>query len=115
MRIAKEVHLFPALLPDRFGKYSAAFSKAFMKYLRKDLGITDTRKVFHSFRHTFRDACREAGLDEEMSDALMGHSNTQKMGRRYGSSFSLRRLNEAVSRIEYPDLNVPVIIAETDE
>ncbi|MCW9013928.1 MAG: site-specific integrase [Gammaproteobacteria bacterium] len=102
--------LFPTLRPDRFGKFSAAFSKAFMKYLRKDLEITDPCKVFHSFRHNFRDACREAGLDEEISDALMGHSNTQKMGRRYGTSFSLQRLNEAICKIEYPDLNVPVII-----
>lgn len=104
--------LFPALKPDRFGKYSAAFSKAFMKYLRQDLKITDKRKVFHSFRHTFRDACREAGLDEEVSDALMGHSNTQKMGRRYGGSFSIKRLNEAIQKIEYPGLVIPVLFAD---
>jgi len=104
--------LFPSLRPDRFGKFAAAFSKAFMKYLRQDLGITDKRKVFHSFRHTFRDACREAGLDEEISDALMGHSNTQRMGRRYGSSFSIRRLHEAICRIEYPGLEIPVLVAD---
>ncbi|WP_198005558.1 DUF6538 domain-containing protein [Thioalkalivibrio thiocyanodenitrificans] len=106
------MQVFPALKPDRHGKYSAAFSKAFMKYLRKELGISDRRKVFHSFRHTFRDACREAGLDEEISDALMGHANSQKMGRRYGSSFSLRRLNEAIGTIKYPGLDVPVIVAD---
>ena len=98
--------LFPDLHPDRFGKRSASFSKAFMRYLRKELGVTDKRKVFHSFRHTFRDACREAGLDEEIADALMGHSNPQKMGRRYGGSFSVQRLLQAVQQISYPGLEV---------
>ena len=101
--------LFPDLQQDRFGKWSAGFSKAFMRYLRKDLGITDKRKVFHSFRHTFRDACREAGLDEEIADALMGHSNPQKMGRRYGGSFSVQRLLQAVQRISYPGLEIPML------
>lgn len=114
LRDRGETRLFPALRPDRYGKYSAAFSKAFMKHLRHDLHITDPRRVFHSFRHTYRDACREAGLDEEIADALMGHSNTQKMGRRYGSRFTVRRLNEAVRRIKYPGLAVPVLMAEDD-
>ena len=114
LRIKGEVRLFPDLRADRFGKFSAAFSKAFMKYLRKELGITDPRKVFHSLRHTFRDACREAGLDEEIADALMGHSNTQRMGRRYGSSFSIRRLNEAICRIEYPGLEIPILVSENE-
>lgn len=109
VRAEDHTRLFPDLRPDRFGKYSSAFSKAFMQFLRSDLGIKDRRKVFHSFRHTFRDACREAGLDEEISDALMGHSDCGRMGRRYGSSFSIRRLNEAIQIIEYPGLNVRVL------
>jgi len=112
LRDRGEVRLFPDLRPDRFGKYSAGFSKAFMKFIRQELGITDRRKVFHSFRHAFRDACREAGLDEEISDALMGHSNTARMGRRYGSSFSVRRLHEAIRRIHYPGLEIPVLVPE---
>ncbi len=80
-----------------------------MKYLRVDLGIKDSRKVFHSFRHTYRDACREAGLDEELADALMGHSNTQKMGRRYGSSFSVGSLKKAADKIAYPGLEIPIL------
>lgn len=110
LRAEGEVRVFPTLRSDRFGKFSAAFSKAFMRYLRNGLRITDPRKVFHSFRHTFRDACREAGLDEEIADALMGHSNAPRMGRRYGSNFSVRRLHEAVCKIEYPGLSVPVLL-----
>ena len=58
--------LFPDLQPDRFGKLSAGFSKAFMKYLRKELGINDDRKVFHSFRVTVhsRPLLPQPGLSE---------------------------------------------------
>ncbi|AOU97938.1 hypothetical protein BI364_08160 [Acidihalobacter yilgarnensis] len=99
--------LFPSLTPDKDGKYSSTFSKAFMRYLRSDLEITDRSKVFHSFRHRFRSACRDAGLDEEIADALMGHSDGQKTGRHYGERFSLIRLHEAISRIQYPGLEIP--------
>lgn len=108
-KAAGHSRLFPSLKRDKYGKLTSGFSKAYNGYTRT-LGIKDPCKVFHSFRHSFRDACREAGLDEEIADALMGHSSTQKMGRNYGSSFTLRRLNEAVLKIDYPGLNVPILI-----
>jgi integrase len=37
------------------------------------LGIGD-RKGMHSFRHCFKDALRAAGVSEDLSDALTGHS-----------------------------------------
>lgn len=52
--------LFPDLERGSDGKWSSAFSKWIGRYLRKTVKITDTREVFHSFRHTFKDACRRA-------------------------------------------------------
>ena len=43
----------------------------------------DPAKTFHSFRHTFKRACREAGLGEEIDNALTGHSGGG-VGRSYG-------------------------------
>jgi integrase len=40
-------------------------------------------KTFHSFRHTFKRACREAGISEEIHHALTGHSGGG-VGRSYG-------------------------------
>lgn len=104
--------LFPTLKPDHYGSLGAGFSKAFMGFLRKTLGITDRRKDFHSLRHTFRDACREAGLDEEIADALMGHSSGKRMGRRYGSGFKPARLYEAIQKVSYPELTITPIVPE---
>jgi len=107
---AGHTRLFPTLRPDRYGKLTSGFSKEFNAYLRM-LGITQREKVFHSFRHTFRDACREADLPEEIADALMGHSPGKKTGRTYGRSFSISKLNDAICRIDYPGVIVPVISA----
>jgi len=66
--------------------------------------------VFHSFRHSFKDACRDSGLYEEMHDALTGHAapsgKNGNVGRDYGTGFSLHALNEAVKRIEYRGLDL---------
>jgi hypothetical protein len=50
---------------------AAAWSKWFGRHLRLTVGIA---KVFHSLRHTFKRMCRDAGLPEEMHDALTGHA-----------------------------------------
>ncbi len=104
--------IFPSLTPDKYGKLTSDFSKAYMKYTRAELGITDPNKVFHSLRHSFRDACREADIGEELADALMGHSSRGKTGRHYGKSFSLSKLHEAICRIDYPGLKIPVLVPD---
>jgi integrase len=53
---------FPAIKAGRMGVLTGNWSKWWGRYMRNVIGIKDRRKVFHSFRHTFKDACREAGL-----------------------------------------------------
>jgi integrase len=88
--------VFGELKPTKHGKRTAVFSGEFGKRLRK-LGLTDRRLTFHSLRHTFKTACREAGITEEIHDALTGHSNGS-LGRGYGV-MPLRVLAEAVAKI----------------
>jgi|GEM_PF-1113214 len=102
---AGHTRLFHTLKADRRGRYAPVLSEQFLRYIRKELGVEDPKKVFHSFRHTFRTACRNGGIDEEMADALMGHSSS-KQGRNYGAGFSLQRMREAICRIEYPGLRI---------
>ena len=111
---ANAVHLFPALRPDCHHCRTGNWSKWWGRFARGKLGIKDARKVFHSLRHTFRDACREAELGEEVSDALMGHAG-DSTGRGYGRSFSLKRLHAAISRISYPGVETPVLSAKRSE
>jgi len=114
VKAAGHTRLFPSLKRDRHGKLTSGFSKVFNAYLR-ELCITDGTKVFHSFRHTFRDACREADIGEELADALMGHSAQKRTGRQYGRSFSVAKLHAAICRINYPGVTVEVAPASTGE
>ena len=106
--------LFPLLKVDCHGKITGNFSKWWGRYRRKHIGIKSRLKPFHSLRHAFRDACREADIGEERSDALMGHLRTEKAGRGYGHGFSLKALYRAVNRIHYPGVVIPVIIEPND-
>ena len=91
--------VFPKLTVDTHGGLTGNWSKWFGRY-KKSIGLTDKRKVFHSFRHTFKDALRNSGVDEALSDALTGHTNGS-VGRQYGSGYQLEVLNKAIQSIEY--------------
>lgn len=96
--------LFPDLQQDQFGKWTGNFSKWWGRWAR-GLGIIDRRKVFHSFRHTFKAACRRAGVQEETHDLLTGHSGAG-VGRSYGraeeySAELVATLAKALRKIEY--------------
>ena len=69
------------------------------------LGIDDRRKVFYSFRHAFKRACREAGIEEEVHDVITGHRGFQS-GRRCGSGVSLQLMAKAMEKVEYPGLDL---------
>ena len=99
-----QARLLPDLKQDTMGKWSGNWSKWWSRYQRA-MGITDKRKVFHSCRHSFRDALREARVSEDVADALMGHAN-QSMGGRYGRGFSVDVLAEAINKIAYEGLDL---------
>jgi len=107
LREAGEERLFPLLRLDSKGDWGGHWSKFWGTYARSSIGLGDKRKTFHSFRHTFKTACRHAGLTEEVHDALTGHSGGG-VGRRYGGQ-SLQALSQAIARIEYPGVPVPRI------
>jgi integrase len=94
-------------LPRWHYRWGTKPGRWFTRYLRHTAGIADPRKVFHSFRHTFKDACRAASLSEEVHDALTGHSRgTVSRGYGLGMGAQMKLLSEAVGRIKYPGLDL---------
>jgi integrase len=91
--------VFPELKPDKRGVWTGAMSAWLNRYLNA-IGITDPRKVMHSFRHAFKDACRKARIPESVHDALTGHANGS-VGRSYGLGEPLEVLADAVAKIAY--------------
>ena len=80
-------------------KLTPKVSKWFSRY-KRDKGITSTQKTFHSFRHLFKDAVRSQISNEELSDAITGHTNPS-IGRKYGLGYGLEKLNKGVQSLRF--------------
>lgn len=105
LRREGEVHLFPELRADVRGYKGAVFQKRFNSF-RVSIGITDPNAVFHSFRHTWRDAMRNAGIHTEMAQVLGGWAGVGQ-DQRYGSErFSPDVRLRDISRITYEGLDL---------
>jgi integrase len=90
--------LFPELKPNSTGKLTKYYSNWFSRYLKK-VEIDDASKVFHSFRHGFKESCRNCEMPEDISDALTGHSSAS-VGRRYGGNYSIEILNKWIQKVK---------------
>ena len=93
--------LWPLLKPNKHGVRTQAFSKWWARY-SDALGVKDPRKVLHSMRHSFKNACRAVHVTEEVHDRLTGHAGGG-VGRSYGSGvdYPLEPLAKAVKRLRF--------------
>ena len=101
-----DARLWPRLDLDRFGYASCYFSKWFARSLLA-CGAKEPRTCFHSLRHNFRDALRNAGVDREIAHALGGWSNPSggvSVGDAYGQGHRLSTLLTAISAVKYEDV-----------
>jgi integrase len=103
--------LFPLIAPGTKG--TAAWSKWWARHL-DSLGITDERKVFHSFRHNMKDALRKVdGVPADLNDAITGHAGGG-VGRSYGTKkilarYGMVRVAAAVAAVSYPNLDLHTV------
>lgn len=65
--------LFRELHADRHGFWSSAINKRINRIVREKLAITNPKYSVYSFRHSFIDACKKAGIAEEVRMKYMGH------------------------------------------
>lgn len=96
---ASDERIFKEVSISKQGDPSHAYSKTFSRYL-KDVGVKNSHLSFHSFRHTFSDACDNASITEPQRKAMMGHSD-QSASAQYGTGASIPVLFEAMSKISY--------------
>jgi integrase len=87
---------------------SDAVSKWFARFLSHAIGGAKKKSgklAFHSFRHTVKDALRDAGVEDRTQDALLGHE-TEHVSSRYGVGYKPARLCEELSKIRYEGLEL---------
>lgn len=100
-----ETLLFPDTKVDAHGYRSDDFSKWFVRHL-KAAGAVAPQTSFHSFRHNFRDALRNAGVPQERSRRLGGWAGDGGADEGYGSGFSATELFKEIRKISYPNLSL---------
>ena len=105
MRKAGSARLFPEVQSSGVRQQTAAFSQWWGRYGRRVAGIADKTKVFHSFRHTFKTACRDSGISDEIHDRFTGHAGGRGEGASYGEVW-LTTLARELAKLRYDGLDL---------
>lgn len=81
-------------------KDSEVLGKWFNGYLHKRLKFPST-VVFHSFRHNFKDLCRNALISRDIHDAISGHEDGERknVGDSYGRGYSVETKYREICKI----------------
>lgn len=106
-RYQGEERLFPELKKQRDG-YGQAASKWFARY-KKRMGITDSKKVFHSYRHTVANNLKQKRIAVSETAEILGHSDDSQTYGRYGKMYNPSTLVKAVNAIDY-DINISPLL-----
>jgi integrase len=99
--------LFDDIPAGKLGFRSIAFSRWFARFLVR-AEATSKGMCFHSFRHGFRDAARNARIDRDIVLTLGGWTNggQSEAADQYGQGYRPAVLLEAISAISYPGLDL---------
>ncbi|GGF76951.1 hypothetical protein GCM10011332_33650 [Terasakiella brassicae] len=95
--------LFPDIRVGTTGYRSDIFSKWFARFL-KSIDADGDRTSFHSFRHNFRDALREADVRHEIAMLLGGWSDGSRgksVQMFYGKGYTMKVVLEELAKVRY--------------
>ncbi len=96
--------LFADLEGESQDQISDIFQKRFAYFQKKQLGIDEAGTSFHSFRHGFRDALREAGVPIDATRALGGWARSGGVEERYGQGTRPATLATWMAKVRYDGL-----------
>jgi len=99
LKVNKETRLFPEIKHRRDG-YGQDASRWFGGY-RKRVGVNDSTKVFHSFRHTVIDQLKQQEVPKEMVANIAGHLDESITFGRYGKAFKPEVMQQYIELLKY--------------
>ncbi len=94
LRQAGAGRLFPGLVN------SESVAEWFIQHVQSRIGKSAIKQDLHSFRHTFKSACRDVPMITEMHDYLTGHARSS-VSDKYGSPAGQRTLRRSLNRVKY--------------
>ena len=107
MRSSGAVRLFPDLVADSLGVKTKEASRRANRLIDKAVG-DDPRLVFYSFRHSFKDLCRDADIPKDVHDQLTGHAPAD-VGGGYGFGRAIGNLAAHLKRLRFSFIDWEVI------
>lgn len=96
-RALSAMRRYPAGFPTYFDK-ADALSAVIQKHLRSKKLLQRPGQTFYSLRHTFKDRLRDAKVEDEMIDMLMGHATGKE---KYGRGYLLKAKYDVLSNIAF--------------
>jgi integrase len=97
--------LFPEWNKATDGYYSSKFSRWFNQQLLPKLKLKSKAYVFHSLRHSFKDAMRDSSIKDETQNRFIGHS-TGHVSEEYGSGTLTWTQAQEMKKFHYRGLNL---------
>lgn len=89
--------VFRGLTLNTVDKWTNGLSRQANNYLDR-IGISDPAYVFYSFRHRFKDECRDADIEKSVHDQFTGHAKPD-VGSRYGDGAGLKKLHREMCKL----------------
>lgn len=74
--------------------------RAFIVTFLPSIGIKDSRKTWHSWRHTFKTGLAHAGVERSIQDQLCGHADNTAGGL-YIHGVSLEALKKSIDKVSF--------------
>lgn len=97
--------IFPYMTPDKYRHYGKTPGRRFGDYLDK-LGITDERKVFHSFRTTANNRLKQNGVPEESRCQFIGHEYSTVNSSIYSAEHDMQfLLDNVANKLTFPSVD----------
>lgn len=90
-------NLEPGGADDRLGH---GFTKWFTRY-RRDVGLYEPGKDFHSFRHSATTLLHHGGVEDSIIDRITGHVLQGESGGRYNKVSLVKQLNAGIQAIDF--------------
>lgn len=118
LRLAGYKMLFPHLVDGKNG-YKKNMTRMFGEYLDlPEVSIVDPLKVFHSFRHTVVTALTNAGVNEGLKRAMVGHDiNTQTSAHddyTHLVALTIPNLQIAINKLHYKEIEFAALRVSSD-
>ncbi|HIF9238792.1 TPA: tyrosine-type recombinase/integrase [Photobacterium damselae] len=101
---ARCIQLFSYKPDGKWEDWSKRYCQQFGR-LQTEIGMpAKARPTAYSFRHTFVDELKQAGVEESLVAQIVGHTHQSMTFGRYGKKYPIQKLVSTIEKLSFPNL-----------